>query len=198
MKESGWKRLIFIAVFGVWCYVFYTNFRNYTPDTFWTTSAGTLLQALLVILLSYLLTNRNADDRKKTDSLLSVINHILDSLGELDITVEKYLNAIAGNTEFDTDTVAYSYRKVLQIKRKLNNFLDILNYYPTTKEFNKCVAEIKEQLTIYFDLFESEYHIVQEKIPSRTREDFQKTHSLIYQKTVLLQTLAFFKKKKKK
>ena len=198
MKESGWKKIIFLAALCVWGYVFYKNFVNYSPDTFWATSAGTLLQALLVILLSYLLTNRNADDRKKIDSLLSVINHILDSLTELDTTVERYLNTIAESTAFDPETAAHLYRKVFQIKRKINNFLDILNYYPTTSEFNKCVAEIKEQLSNYYELFENEYHIAQEKIPARTREEFQKIHSLAYQKTVLLQTLAYFKKKNKK
>lgn len=195
MKESGLKKVILAIVVFIWASILGVNLIHYTPNSFWATSAGTLLQSLLVILLTYLLTNRNADDRKKAESLSNVITHILNTMIELNILVEKYFDTINGQNEADTDSLTRMYQSILIGKRNLNNYLDILSYYPTTKVFNNCVQEIRGYLNKYFTLFEDECQMVQEPIPSRTKNAFLREYSLIYQKVILLQTLVYFGKK---
>lgn len=198
MKESISKKAILAIVMLIWASILGVNLFHYTPNSFWTTSAGTMLQSLLVILLTYLLTNRNADDRKKAESLSNAITHILNTMIELNILVEKYFDTIDGPKKPDTDSLTRIYQSILINKRNINNYLDILSYYPTTTEFNNCVQEIRGHLNKYFTLFEEECPVAQEPIPSRTKNDFSKVYSLIYQKVILLQTLVYFGKKARK
>ena len=197
MKGSLWKKIVLGVVSCFWLYVFLKNLFAYTPNTFWATSAGTLLQSLLVILLTYLLTNRNADDRKKLDSLHNVIILIQNTLVKHDELVGNYLNALQEKNTSQPAVTKQLYQKILLSKRNINNYIDILSYYPTTTEFKTCVDEIKTQFTSYSDLLETECPLSQEEISPYIRVELEKSFTLASQKTVLLQTLIYYKVKSK-
>lgn len=192
MKESTWKFVILGVAILLWTIVMLYNMFCYTPNTFWATSAGTLLQSALVILLTYLLTNKNADDRKKVDALNDIIAHVRDTFVELDTIVEEYL------VTTDDEKAQQLYRRFLISKRNLSNYIDILAYYPTTQQFNKCFEKIKELLKEYYELFENEQHIAHEPISVHKRDEFLRIFNLAYHQIILLQTLVFYKKKNKK